>query len=50
VAAGGFALFAGIATWIVLHSNLILIDHKWAHFSFVREALATLSTIPGGSL
>jgi hypothetical protein len=50
VAAGGFALFAAIATFIVLHSNLILIDHKWAHFSIAREALVVLSTIPGGSL
>ncbi len=34
VAAAGFALFAAIATFIILHSNLILIEHRWAHFSF----------------
>jgi hypothetical protein len=34
VAAAGFALFAGIATWIILRSNLLLIDHQWLHFSF----------------
>ena len=50
LAAIGFALFAAIATFIIFHSNLILIDHKSALFSHVGMALATLSAVPGGSL
>jgi hypothetical protein len=34
VAAAGFALFAAVATFIILHSNLLLIKHQWLHFPF----------------
>ena len=49
VAAAGFALFAAIASFMILHSNLILIEHKWALFSFTGKALIILSTIQGVS-
>jgi hypothetical protein len=39
VAAAGFALFAAVATFIILHSNLLLINHQWLHFSFKGVSL-----------
>jgi hypothetical protein len=32
VAAAGFALLAAVATFFILHSNLLLIEHHWLHF------------------
>ncbi len=49
VAATGFALFAAIACFMILHSNLILIEHKWEPLSFTGKALIILSTLQGVS-
>ena len=49
VAAAGFALFLSIAFFMILHSNLILNEHKSTQFSLTGKAVISfsLSTIQG---
>lgn len=47
VAAAAFALFGVIASVMILHSNLILIEHKWVPFSTAGKALIILSSALG---
>ena len=50
VAAAGFALFAAIASFMILRSNLILIEQKWALFASAGRGHVILNLIQGVSL
>jgi hypothetical protein len=47
VAAVGFALLAVIASFMILHSNLILIGHQWPLFSSTDKTIFVLYDIQG---